>query len=307
MMLVRQHHGGTFSEVFLLIRAVLNLQSSIFNLPSSTFNPSSVFHLPSSIVNLQPVFRLPSSFFHRQPSTHLQSSIFNLQSSIVRLDNNAISSHTTPYPHQHRNVLTQGDSTMQQLALTRARISTFALALLLLVAPLGAAPPVAGAVATGDSPVEAVLRVRTPSYTLDAAGLRVEGYAVHDAPGAPALPVWGTAVELPPSGEWTITRWIPDPPRRSCFGRPSGRSRSRSATRPVRRPRMRRRGAARSCWRTGPIPPSTRPMPSTPPSSSSPASSSGRPAGGSSPCASSRSATIPRQACCATTPTFASR
>ncbi len=49
-----------------------------------------------------------------------------------------------------------------------------------------------------------VLRVSTPRYTWDAEGLRVPGYAVHDAPGAPALPVWATWVELPATGAWTI-------------------------------------------------------------------------------------------------------
>lgn len=55
------------------------------------------------------------------------------------------------------------------------------------------------------APAEIRLRVETPAYTLDAQGLRVPGYAADDTPGAPALPVWSTVVELPPDGAWQIT------------------------------------------------------------------------------------------------------
>lgn len=50
-----------------------------------------------------------------------------------------------------------------------------------------------------------VLRITTPAYTLDEGGLRVPGYAIHDVPGAPALPMWATWVALPPEGEWSLT------------------------------------------------------------------------------------------------------
>ena len=44
------------------------------------------------------------------------------------------------------------------------------------------------------------LRVQTPDYELDARGLRVPGYGTNSIPGAPALPIWSTTVELPPDG-----------------------------------------------------------------------------------------------------------
>ncbi len=51
----------------------------------------------------------------------------------------------------------------------------------------------------------ATLSVRTPTYRLDGATLRVPGYGAHGVPGAPALPVWSTVVELPPTGEPILT------------------------------------------------------------------------------------------------------
>lgn len=48
------------------------------------------------------------------------------------------------------------------------------------------------------------VRVQTPRYQLGAGGVSVAGYAQHDVPGAPALPVWGTVVELPTSGTWEV-------------------------------------------------------------------------------------------------------
>ncbi len=62
--------------------------------------------------------------------------------------------------------------------------------------------PAAAAAAAG--PTEIRLRVETPAYTLDAQGLRVPGYAADDTPGAPALPVWSSLVELPSSGAWQL-------------------------------------------------------------------------------------------------------
>lgn len=59
--------------------------------------------------------------------------------------------------------------------------------------------------AGADGPWQVVLRVQTPAYTLDTSGLRVDGYGVLDTPGAPALPVWRTTVELPAEGEWELS------------------------------------------------------------------------------------------------------
>lgn len=53
--------------------------------------------------------------------------------------------------------------------------------------------------------VEIPLRVTTPAYTLDVAGIHVAGYAANDIPGAPVLPFWSTVVELPPAGAWELT------------------------------------------------------------------------------------------------------
>lgn len=62
---------------------------------------------------------------------------------------------------------------------------------------LVAAPP--------DEPALISLRVQTPRFELDRGGVRVAGYARHDVPGAPALPVWSTVVELPHIGRWEVT------------------------------------------------------------------------------------------------------
>ena len=83
-----------------------------------------------------------------------------------------------------------------------------AVCLVLVVALIGPAGALAQA-PSGAGPVDAVvvitLRVQTPAYTLDAAGLRVPGYSTNDAPGAPSLPVWGTVVELPSTGDWSVS------------------------------------------------------------------------------------------------------
>lgn len=51
---------------------------------------------------------------------------------------------------------------------------------------------------------EIVLRIDTPFYRWDESGLHVPGYAAVDQPGAPALPMWSTLVELPAAGQWHI-------------------------------------------------------------------------------------------------------
>jgi hypothetical protein len=49
----------------------------------------------------------------------------------------------------------------------------------------------------------AVIRVQTPAYQLDTAGVSVAGYGWSDQPGAPRLPVYATLIELPPNGAST--------------------------------------------------------------------------------------------------------
>jgi hypothetical protein len=51
---------------------------------------------------------------------------------------------------------------------------------------------------------EIVLRVETPEYRWDETGLHVPGYATLERPGAPALPMWSTVVELPSTGQWRL-------------------------------------------------------------------------------------------------------
>lgn len=72
--------------------------------------------------------------------------------------------------------------------------------LLLIVALL----PAAG-VAGQEAPWQLSLSVETPGYRWDDAGLHVPGYATLDRPGAPALPMWTTTVELPAAGQWRIS------------------------------------------------------------------------------------------------------
>lgn len=64
--------------------------------------------------------------------------------------------------------------------------------------------PVFASPAISDSSPGMHLHIATPAYQLSAEGLAVPGYAVNDAPGAPALPVWRTVVELPPTGQWSL-------------------------------------------------------------------------------------------------------
>ena len=49
-----------------------------------------------------------------------------------------------------------------------------------------------------------VVRVQTPHYQLDRSGLRVPGYDINGVPGAPALPVYNTLVELPADGDYQL-------------------------------------------------------------------------------------------------------
>lgn len=72
-----------------------------------------------------------------------------------------------------------------------------------LLLAVGLLPP---ATAAAQSPAqEIILRVDTPVYQWDETGLHVPGYATLDQPGAPALPMWTSAIELPASGQWRIS------------------------------------------------------------------------------------------------------
>ncbi len=68
---------------------------------------------------------------------------------------------------------------------------------------VGMLPPLAAAAQEDSQAI--VLRVETPVYRWDESGLHVPGYATLDTPGAPALPMWSTVVELPPAGQWTLS------------------------------------------------------------------------------------------------------
>ncbi len=80
-----------------------------------------------------------------------------------------------------------------------------ALIVVLLVAGMPATSSVYAEPSGSSQADDIELRVQTPTYELDAQGVRVPGYGVNDAPGMPLLPIWGTTVELPPSGTWRIT------------------------------------------------------------------------------------------------------
>ncbi len=68
-------------------------------------------------------------------------------------------------------------------------------------------PGYAGSAAQASEPI--TFSVRTPAYQLDTAGLRVPGYNTHRTPGAPALPVYQTIIELPESGDFQLTVTTP--------------------------------------------------------------------------------------------------
>lgn len=56
-----------------------------------------------------------------------------------------------------------------------------------------------------EAPWQATLRVETPLYTIAERGVAVPGYDLDATPGAPALPVWRTVVELPATGGWQLS------------------------------------------------------------------------------------------------------
>ncbi len=82
-------------------------------------------------------------------------------------------------------------------------LTRFVMALAVAGAGLGAMDGRAAPAAPEATEIRLV--VRTPSYRLDDEGLAVAGYAANDAPGAPALPVYGTVIELPLTGDWRLT------------------------------------------------------------------------------------------------------
>ncbi len=47
-------------------------------------------------------------------------------------------------------------------------------------------------------------RVQTPHYVIDGQSIRAPGCVLNDVPGAPALPVCGLIIELPPAGAWEL-------------------------------------------------------------------------------------------------------
>lgn len=63
--------------------------------------------------------------------------------------------------------------------------------------------PGAHSAGAGDQSIR--LQVSTPSYRLETGRVQVPGYGAVQTPGAPALPVWQTVVELPASGDWSLS------------------------------------------------------------------------------------------------------
>ncbi len=79
--------------------------------------------------------------------------------------------------------------------------SAFCMAALLVVV----LHPAAQAMPTpANSFTDADLVVHTPHYELAGSGISVPGYAAETAPGHPILPVYGTLVELPSTGNWEV-------------------------------------------------------------------------------------------------------
>ncbi len=60
-----------------------------------------------------------------------------------------------------------------------------------------------GVSAKGEQP-EFRFTVETPTYVLDAQGLRAPGFELDKIPGAPRLPVWTTVVEVPAGADWSV-------------------------------------------------------------------------------------------------------
>ena len=58
---------------------------------------------------------------------------------------------------------------------------------------------------TEDQASDIQLRVSTPNFDLAVGHVTVPGYNAIDVPGAPALPVWRTVVELPQTGDWSLS------------------------------------------------------------------------------------------------------
>ncbi len=85
----------------------------------------------------------------------------------------------------------------------------------LLTMLLGSWPGAANATGPED---ELIRRLRTPQYLFAGQEIRVPGAVMNDTPGAPRLPVYGTLVELPPTGDWELvsrttgSRTLPERP-----------------------------------------------------------------------------------------------
>lgn len=95
-------------------------------------------------------------------------------------------------------------------------LSRAVLSLMLLVALL---PWPAPAQAASQAGQEIILHVETPTYYWDETGLHVPGYAALETPGAPALPVWTTTLELPAAGQWRL-RYEADEPIKLALNGP---------------------------------------------------------------------------------------
>lgn len=78
-----------------------------------------------------------------------------------------------------------------------------ALAAVILV--LGSAIPAQSVAARAVTPWATELRVATPAYQIDMTGITVPDYGLDTTPGAPALPIWSTLVELPAGGPYQIS------------------------------------------------------------------------------------------------------
>ncbi len=63
---------------------------------------------------------------------------------------------------------------------------------------------VPGAPAAAADQFRQEINISTPKFSIDAEGVTAPGYVQNDVPGAPVLPVYGTVIELPTIGAWTL-------------------------------------------------------------------------------------------------------
>ena len=88
------------------------------------------------------------------------------------------------------------------LSMSRSRIESRVLFVAVMAVSLLSWVPRGAAAEAGDA---IHLDVKTPAYTIDDRSVTVPGYTSIATPGAPQLPVYGSIIELPLTGDWQLT------------------------------------------------------------------------------------------------------